>query len=85
MEVVSIKVDRRLREKMRKMAHVNWSEVIRSALASKVEEEEAKQRTIDSAMLQEAADLASALRKSRSATAGWNSTEEIRRWRQAKR
>lgn len=85
MEVVSVKVDKRLREKMKKLAHINWSEVIRNALASKIEEEEAKQRTIDSAMLQEAANLASALRKNKSMTTGWKSTEEIRRWRETRR
>jgi hypothetical protein len=82
MEVVSAKVDKRLRDKMRKLGHVNWSEVIRCALSAKVEEEEAKLlRSIDKESLMEASSMTDQIRKS---SKGWNSTEEIRRWREAR-
>jgi hypothetical protein len=82
MEVFSVRVDKRVKEKMRRLSHVNWSEIIRRALAAKIEEEEAKNRVIDSKSLLEAASLTDKIRKS---SKGWSSTEEIRRWRQARR
>lgn len=82
MEVVSAKVDKRLRDKMRKLGHVNWSEVIRRALSAKVEEEEARLlRSIDKESLIEASSMTDNIRKS---SKGWDSTEEIRRWREAR-
>ena len=82
MDVVSIKVDRKTREKMRKMSNVNWSEIIRRALQAKIEEEESRNRSIDRGLLLEAASLTDKMRKR---SKGWNSTEEIRKWRQARR
>lgn len=82
MEVVSAKVDKRVRDKMRKLGHVNWSEVIRSALTAKIKEEEAKLRSVDKASLIEASSMTDRIRKS---SKGWDSTEEIRRWREARK
>jgi len=82
MEVFSVKVDKRVKEKMRKLPNVNWSEIVRRALASKIEEEEAKTRTIDTKSLLEAASLTDKIRKG---SKRWSSTEEIRRWRQARK
>lgn len=82
MEVVSAKVDKRVRDKMRKLGHVNWSEVIRSALTTKIKEEEAKLRSVDKTSLIEASSMTDRIRKS---TKDWDSTEEIRRWREARR
>jgi hypothetical protein len=81
-EVVSAKVDKQVRDKMRKLGHVNWSEVIRSALTTKIKEEEAKLRSIDKASLIEASSMTDRIRKS---SKGWDSTEEIRRWREARK
>ena len=82
MEVVSAKVDKQVRDKMRRLGHVNWSEVIRSALITKIKEEEAKLRSVDKASLIEASSMTDRIRKS---SKGWDSTEEIRRWREARR
>ncbi len=82
MEVVSAKVDKQVRDKMRKLGHVNWSEVIRSALITKIKEEEAKLRSVDKASLIEASSMTDRIRKS---SRGWDSTEEIRRWREARK
>lgn len=82
MEVFSIKVEKRVKEKMKKMAHVNWSEVIRRAIAGKIAEEEARARNIDAQLLLEAASLTDKIRKT---VKGWNSVEEIRRWREARK
>ena len=82
MEVVSIKVDKRVKEKMRKLSNVNWSETIRQALAKKIQEEESKTRSTDAALLQEASTITDRLRKT---SKKWNSTEEIHKWRQTRR
>ncbi len=82
MEVISIKVDKRVKEKMRKLSNVNWSETIRRALAAKIEEEEAKTRTLDTYALHEAASMTDSIRKT---SKGWSSTEEIRRWRETRK
>lgn len=83
MEVFSIKVEKRVKEKMKKMAHVNWSEVIRRAIAGKIaEEEEARARNIDVQLLLEAASLTDKIHRT---VKGWNSVDEIRRWREARK
>ena len=81
-EVVSIKVDKRVKDKMKKLSNVNWSETIRRALAQKIEEEETKARTVDTKSLLEAASLTDRVRK---ASRQWSSTEEIRRWRETRK
>jgi metal-responsive CopG/Arc/MetJ family transcriptional regulator len=81
MDVVSVKVDKKVKDKMKKLSNVNWSEIIRQALAKKIQEEESKVRIFDTESLQEAAAITDRMRK---ASKRWNSTEEIRRWRQTK-
>lgn len=78
MEVVSIKVDKRLREKMRRLAHINWSAAIRSAIERTIAEEELRGRHVDRRDIDEAVRLTDALRRP---APGWSSTEEIRKWR----
>lgn len=82
MEVVSIKVDKRIKEKMKKLSNVNWSDTIRRALAAKIEEEESKTRAVDTKSLIEAASLTDRVRKT---SRHWSSTEEIRRWRETRK
>ena len=81
-EVVSVKVENKMKEKMKKLAHVNWSQVIRDAIAGKIEEEERMARDIDTELLQEAARMTDTIRR---AVKGWSSVEEIRRWREARK
>jgi hypothetical protein len=78
LEVVSIKVDKRLREKMRRLAHINWSAAIRKAIERTVAEEELRDRHVDRRDIEEAMRLTDALRRP---APGWSSTEEIRKWR----
>ncbi len=82
-EVVSAKVDDETRRRMRRLPDVNWSEVIRQAILSKLEEEEARRLSHDREKLERAARETDALRTP--SRAGWDSTEEIRRWREARR
>ena len=78
MDVVSIRVDEKIRKKMRSLSHVNWSEVIREAIRDKVLEEEIEERRLDPSSLADAARLTDELRRPSS---GWSSVEEIRKWR----
>lgn len=78
METVSAKIEKETKEKMKKLSYINWSEVIRETLRAKIEEEESKRRTLDSNLIKEGRNIAASVRKT---SKGWNSTEEIRKWR----
>jgi Arc/MetJ-type ribon-helix-helix transcriptional regulator len=39
MKTLTVKVDEELRERMKRLKHVNWSEVIRESIRRKIEEE----------------------------------------------
>ncbi len=77
-DVVSARVDEDTRRRMRRLPQVNWSEVIREAIVKKIREEE-RRREIDPRDLREAARISDSLRVP---SEGWDSTEEIRRWRE---
>jgi len=81
-EVISLKIEKKVKERMKELAHVNWSEVIRQAIARKIAEEDKKNRNLDAALLLEAASITDKIRK---ATKGWSAVEEIRRWREARK
>jgi hypothetical protein len=82
-EVVSAKIDDDTRRRMRQLPDINWSEVIRQAILAKIEEEEARRQLFDREKLEKAARETDALRTP--SRTGWDSTEEIRRWRDARR
>jgi hypothetical protein len=78
--VVSFRIDKRLRERMEKLRHINWSEVVRRAIEEVVvEREEARLREKDRARIAWASLKMDELRRR---VEGWNSVEEIRRWRE---
>ncbi|RLI09447.1 hypothetical protein DRO32_00565 [Candidatus Bathyarchaeota archaeon] len=81
--VVSFRIDRKLKEEMDKFKHINWSAVVREAIARKIEEEKRKalMREKDFSRIRKAARLADEL--SRRAE-GWSSVAEIRRWRETR-
>lgn len=82
MEVVSVKVDKNLKRKMKRFSNLNWSEIIREAIRNAVAEEELRGRQIDPEEVKEACRLTDSIRK---VTEGWSSTEEIRKWREARK
>ena len=82
-EVVSAKIDEETRQRMRRLPDVNWSQVMREAIQKKIEEEERRRAPIDRERLRRAATRTDAIRTP--ATPGWDSTEEIRKWREARR
>ena len=83
MEVVSVKVDKRIKERMQRHNNVNWSETMRDAIRKRLDEEELKERHLDLKELQEASRIADSIRKP--STPGWDSTMEIRKWRDTRR
>jgi hypothetical protein len=83
MEVVSVKVDKKTKEKMQRFSNINWSDTIRIAIQTRLEEEEMKARNIDLKELEEASRISDSLRKQ--FPPGWDSTEEIRKWRDSRK
>jgi len=80
-EVISFRVRRELKEKMEKLRHINWSEVVRKAIEDTIRREESKLRNKDRARMKAAALRTDQLRRE---VPGWSSVEEIRRWREAR-
>lgn len=78
MDTVSAKVEKETKEKMKKLSYINWSEVIRDTLKSRIEEEESRRRSLDMDLIREGVEIAASVRKT---ARNWNSTEEIRKWR----
>lgn len=78
METISTKIEKETKDKMKKFSHINWSEVIRESLKARIEEEESRTRTLDRSKIKVALEISASVRKP---TKGWNSTEEIRKWR----
>lgn len=82
MDVVSFRVDKELRKKMRSLPYINWSSVFREAVTKKILEEESKRRRLDSNALSEAVEITERIRRT---SPRWDSTEEIRKWREERK
>ena len=79
--VISFRISRSLKERMEKLQHINWSEVVRRAIEEVVRREESKLRERDKARMRAAVIRTDKLRR---LVPGWSSVEEIRRWRERK-
>ncbi len=79
--VVSFRIDKKLKERMDKLKHINWSEVVRRAILEVVEKEESKYKKKDPARLRKAAIKSKLLSRK---IEGWSSVEEIRKWRSSR-
>ena len=75
---MSVKVDRETKSKMRRLANVNWSETIRRAINEAIEREELAERNVDPRDIREGLEIAKSIRRP---SKGWDSTKEIRKWR----
>ena len=76
-EIISLRINKDLKEKMKIYRNINWSEVLREALISyikDIEKEKLKKRM-------KAVEDMERIRKSRVFDVGKNSTEIIREWR----
>lgn len=85
MAVITVRVDEELKAKMEKYKHVNWSEVVRRALAERVmaEEELMAKRNVNADLLLRAVSDQDRLRAK--TTGRWSGAEEIRKWRELRR
>ena len=79
--MISFRVRRELKEKMEKLRHINWSEVVRKAIEDTIRREESKLRNKDRTRMKAAALRTDQLRRE---VPGWSSVEEIRRGREAR-
>ena len=79
--VISVRVDGKLHAQMKLHDEVNWSAILRMAIASKIEELE----HIDTERAKRAAKKIDAIRKSGVFDSGKSSTEIIREWRDKRR
>jgi len=72
MATITVRLDGELKDAMKRLPHINWSEVIREAIRRKLEEE--KGHNLAAAVL-----INERLR--RDAPQGWDSARVIREWR----
>ena len=75
--MISFRVRRELKEKMERLRHINWSEVVRRAIEETIKREESRLRERDRARMKAAALRTDQLRRR---IPGWSGVEEIRRW-----
>jgi len=85
MTIVTVRLDDKLKNKMKKFRRVNWSEVIRGAILERISIEESlsARRVIDVALLQKAIRDQDRLRAKTTGT--WSGAEEIRKWRELRK
>lgn len=76
--VVSFRIDRKVKEKMDELRHINWSEVVRRAIMETIRREE-RRRKKDLSKIKKAALRSERLSRR---VEGWSSVEEIRKWRE---
>ncbi|MEM0011286.1 MAG: VapB-type antitoxin [Nitrososphaerota archaeon] len=81
MSVVSFRVDKRLKARMDRLRHINWSELLRRYVESVVEQEERKLRSAkDPLAIKRAVEEMDRLAKI-SEGSGWIAEEEVIKWR----
>ena len=81
MSVFSVRIDSDLKKKMEKLNYLNWSELIRRYLETRIEME-LKSRRIDAGARREAIEKSKQLKSKYDTDRYWNSTEELRKWRE---
>ena len=85
MVIITIRIDEKLKKKMEKLNHINWSEVVRQAISNMIEKEESanSEREINFERVRSAAKEQDRLRAKTSGS--WSGVEEIRKWRELRR
>ena len=78
--VVSFRIDEKLKRRMEKLKHINWSDIVRKAIQETIKrEEERLRRKKNVQKVKEALARNIALERK---VEGWSSVEEIRKWRE---
>ncbi len=78
MPTMSTKIPENLKKRIEKLSHINWSEVMRTAVLKRVEEEEKRIMDRDSKLIDHTIQIMDQLRRK----AKGNTTEELRAWRE---
>jgi len=73
MSMMNFRISKKLREKMRSMKYINWSEELRKAIEQIIDKEEKKNPAL-AILLNE--------RNIITPDEGWKSLDEIKKWRQ---
>jgi len=81
-EIISVRVPRELREKMRRFSYINWSEVIREAIRRRIETEERRLQKIKAA--KDMDRIRNRILRLHGAT-DYDSSEVIRYWRELRK
>ena len=80
MTTMSTKIPEKLRKRVEKLSHINWSEVMRLSIIKKVEEEEEKMIHRDRKSMKQSLQTIKKIRRK----AQGNTTEELRKWREVR-
>lgn len=84
MAIFTVRIDEKLKKKMEKLKHINWSEVVRQAISNMIENESINSgRKINFERVMSAAKEQDRLRTKTSGS--WSGAEEIRKWRELRR
>jgi hypothetical protein len=78
MPTMSTKIPETLKKRIEKLSHINWSEVMRTAVLKKVEEEEKRIMERDRKLIDQTIQKMDQLRRK----AKGNTTKELRAWRE---
>lgn len=84
MTVFSLRIPEDLKKKMESLSNINWSEEIRFFLSIRIQEEIAC-RNIDPMRLERAVKSSNELKKIHIAEENWDSTQELKKWRDQRR
>ena len=79
--VISFRIDKKMKEEMDKLKHVDWNAVVKEAIARKIAEEKKLTRRKDLDRISKASHTAERLLRR---VEGWSAVAEIRRWREAR-
>jgi hypothetical protein len=84
MDVMSVRIDTNTRRRMAVIDDVNWAEVIRDMLKERLELEEELRRSIDHRRALRGSREADRIRR-KLGTSRFDSTKEVRRWRDSRK
>ncbi len=78
MPTMSTKIPENLKKRIEKLTHINWSEVMRSAILKRAEEEEKRIMDRNRKIIEQSSQKMDQLRRK----AQENTTKELRAWRE---
>jgi len=80
-EIISLRIDKFTKERMKIFEHINWSAVLRKAIKEQIKKQEENEKIIDMKKAKMASKIINEIKKSRIFDGGKSSVEIIREWR----